>query len=216
VSIDVMDRVLAHSQSTGTDRVVLLVLARHDFGNGVFPSRRRIAKLANVSVKRVGEAFTSLIVLGELAREVRPGRSSRYAIKVECPDGCCEVGTPGVPTTDGGSAPQGFRGSAPQGCHVRVTEGNPSGLKDRKGRAGRQQPPSQLDPVAKMLEWVNSPEGTEVERDCGYPAGAWRRWLTQGTPADRAKGLRDVANERASATSTVPVDVGGEVDHAPI
>lgn len=200
MSIDAIDRVLAHSRATGTDRVVLLVLARHDFGNGVFPGRQRIARLANVSVKRVGEAFHRLSLLGELSRDLRPGKSSLYTIKVDCTEGCCVVGTPGVPTTDDRSAPQGSRGSAPQGSRVRVPEGNPSSLKEKRGGAGaltRSSPPSQHPPaVTALLAWLDTEDGERCESRSGYAPGTFRRWLTEGKPKSRDKGLRDVSNER--------------------
>ena len=85
MSVEIMFRVFAHSQSKGTARLVLLAIADHCNHSGVcWPSIRRIAQYCNSDRRSVQRSISQLVNLGELERlEMGHGRSAtRYKVKL--------------------------------------------------------------------------------------------------------------------------------------
>lgn len=85
MSIRVMTAVFDYSQSTGSDRLVLLVIAdrAHDDGTGCWRSKDSIARMARVSRTTVTESIKRLEALGELIVDRRPGTTSLYRVNLE-------------------------------------------------------------------------------------------------------------------------------------
>lgn len=89
--------VLNHSESSGTDKVVLLGIAWHMTETeqaGAWPSIERLAAYAKVSTRTVIRSIQHLQELGELDVSRHTGRSyggnatNRYWILLECPSDC--------------------------------------------------------------------------------------------------------------------------------
>ena len=92
-----MASVLAHSASSGNDRLVLLAIASHDGPGGSWPSIATLAAKANCSETRVRTALRNLARLGELQVSRNQGgddrtrpdrRPNRYTVTVSCPATC--------------------------------------------------------------------------------------------------------------------------------
>lgn len=77
-----MTAVFDHSESTGSDRLVLLVIAdrANDDGTGCYRGKDSIARMARVSRSTVTRSIANLVRLGELQVEHRDGRTSVYRI----------------------------------------------------------------------------------------------------------------------------------------
>ena len=97
MSVTTMASVLAHSQSGGNDRLVLLAIASHDGPGGAWPSISTLAAKANCSETRVRTALRNLTRMGELQVSRNQGgdehtrsdrRPNRYAVTVPCPATC--------------------------------------------------------------------------------------------------------------------------------
>jgi hypothetical protein len=71
MSIQVMNAVWEHSQSSGRARVVLLAIADHQGEIGAWPSIATLAKRANASERSVQRDIQELIELGELKVDLR-------------------------------------------------------------------------------------------------------------------------------------------------
>jgi hypothetical protein len=82
MSIRVMTAVFDYSESTGSDRLVLLVIADRsaDDGSGCWRGKESIAHMARVSRATVTRALANLEALGELVVDRRPGTTSEYRI----------------------------------------------------------------------------------------------------------------------------------------
>jgi hypothetical protein len=75
VSVEVMSWAFDHSNSTGTARLVLLVIANHASADGTnsWPSISTLAKKANVTDAAAKRAIRKLVDLGELEVELQKG-----------------------------------------------------------------------------------------------------------------------------------------------
>ncbi len=155
-----MDRVFAHSRAKGTDRVLLLAIARHDFNKETYPSRRRLASMCGVSLTRVKEGFARLVELGELENFTRKGKTSLYVITLKCPDECSEPGHSGWPTKENDPDTPGDRQSDRVGD--RLNEGEEKG---RKSVESPSAPPSDATPLESLIFWIN--EGVAAQQKFG-------------------------------------------------
>ena len=88
MSYQAMSRVMDHSRARGADRMVLMAIARHDYGKALFLERKTLAKEAGVSVSSVKRSLDELTILGELRRTVEQGRANHYEITLDCPKDC--------------------------------------------------------------------------------------------------------------------------------
>lgn len=97
MSIESMTIALHHSKSRGTAKVVLLGIANHDGDAGSFPKVATLAKYANVHPRRVQEAISQLVELGEIAVATKQGgmrdipdhlRPNLYRFTLACPETC--------------------------------------------------------------------------------------------------------------------------------
>lgn len=97
MSIEALSMVLNHSQSIGSQKVVLLGIANHlgpDATEGAWPSQKRLADYSNMSERGVQKCIDKLVSSGELKVEVAAGHSrnqykpNRYWITIECPPDC--------------------------------------------------------------------------------------------------------------------------------
>lgn len=97
MSVTTMASVLAHSASSGNDRLVLLAIASHDGPGGSWPSIATLAAKANCSETRVRTALRTLTRMGELQVSRNQGgddrtrpdrRPNRYTVTVPCPGTC--------------------------------------------------------------------------------------------------------------------------------
>ena len=97
MSARAVSMVLNHSESTGTEKVVLLGIAWHMTETeqaGAWPSIERLAQYANVSERTVMRAIAALEEMGEIDVERHSGRSyggprtNRYWIMLQCPESC--------------------------------------------------------------------------------------------------------------------------------
>lgn len=79
-----MTAVFDHSESTGSDRLVLLVIADRsdDSGRGCWRGKESIAHMARVDRATVTRSIARLEALGELVVDRRPGRTSEYRISL--------------------------------------------------------------------------------------------------------------------------------------
>lgn len=98
MSLEMMGRVLKHSESVGSTKMVLMGIAWHmgeKADAGCYPSQHTLAYYANVTIRQVRRAITTLIESGEL-QTISNGawmrgsgsRTNLYVIKIECPDWC--------------------------------------------------------------------------------------------------------------------------------
>lgn len=71
MSIEIINAVWKHSQSTGRARVVLLAIADHQGQQGAWPSIETIAKMANSSKRSVSRDIAELAEMGELRVDER-------------------------------------------------------------------------------------------------------------------------------------------------
>lgn len=71
MSIQVMQAVWQHSQSTGRARTVLLAIADHQGEIGAWPSIQTLAKMVNASERSVQRDIQELVELGELKVELQ-------------------------------------------------------------------------------------------------------------------------------------------------
>lgn len=74
------------SAATGTDLLVLLILANHANDSGeAWPSVARVARVARVSVSTARRSIRTLERLGEVQTVVSPGRPNRYRLTLADP-----------------------------------------------------------------------------------------------------------------------------------
>jgi hypothetical protein len=140
VSVVAVRRVLEHSYATGTDRLVLVVLAEHADKETwtCFPSVAIIAKEANVKERAAQAALRALQEAGEIDVEIHGApypktrqqyRPNLYRVTV----GPCASGAPGDTT----SADPVVHDSAPSGarerCPVVHGGGHPNRHYNRQG-----------------------------------------------------------------------------------
>jgi len=71
MSIEIINAVWKHSQSTGRARVVLLAIADHQGQQGAWPSIETLAKMANSSKRSVSRDIAELAEMGELRVDER-------------------------------------------------------------------------------------------------------------------------------------------------
>ena len=98
MSLSMIGKVLKHSESVGTQKMVLMGIAWHMGENpdaGCYPSQETLANYANCSVRQVRRAVTALVESAEL-QTVSNGawmrgsgnRTNLYIIKIDCPTWC--------------------------------------------------------------------------------------------------------------------------------
>ena len=97
MSIEALSMVLNHSESVGSQKVVLLGIANHlgpDATEGAWPSQKRLSDYSNMSERGVQKCIDKLVASGELKVEVAAGHSrnqykpNRYWITIDCPPDC--------------------------------------------------------------------------------------------------------------------------------
>jgi hypothetical protein len=98
MSFEMMGRVLKHSESLGTTKMVLMGIAWHmgeKADAGCYPSQETLAHYANTTVRQVRRALTNLIESGQL-QSISNGawmrgsasKTNLYIIKLDCPEWC--------------------------------------------------------------------------------------------------------------------------------
>jgi Helix-turn-helix domain len=105
VSVDCLSWVFKHSESEGTARLVLLVLADHAGQGGwvCYPSIKRIAERAKASESAVHRAIRTLVELGEVEID-RQGAYDERIRKDKRPNLYRIIPTNGVPLTTPGES----------------------------------------------------------------------------------------------------------------
>ncbi len=78
MSIRSIERVLNHSRSTGTARLVMICIADHDGDGGSWPLISTLAKNANVSERSVQRAISELVAMGELVVHANAGGKKEW------------------------------------------------------------------------------------------------------------------------------------------
>lgn len=123
MSVKVMSWVFDHSRSSGTDRLVLLVLADHadDERWQCWPGQKRLADKANMTARNVKRCITNLVHLGEVEvlRQGTGATTSLYRITPTAsvtPDIARTPTASVTPTADvtGGVPPVSGEGVPPQ------------------------------------------------------------------------------------------------------
>jgi hypothetical protein len=162
MSIEAMTIVLNHSKAVGTPKVVMLGIANHygaDAASGAYPSQKRLARYANVSVRSVREAVSKLVDLGELTVELHEGmavdwnRTNRYFITLTCPEDCDR-------TMNHGSA-EAQRNSA-------EAQRTPSGSVAQSERK-----PASAEPLSNREITIGDEKGKRLEEDWWPSEDAW-------------------------------------------
>lgn len=79
MSVQAMAWVMDHSEATGTDRLVLLIVANYadEYGNNAWPSQSTIAAKAKMSTRQVQRILSNLVENGHLTRRVHAGGTHR-------------------------------------------------------------------------------------------------------------------------------------------
>ncbi len=119
MSLQAQSAVINHSQATGSEYLVLLMLANHAHadGTGAYPSVSTLAREARVGIRTCQEAIKRLIQLGELQRELRAGPRGVNVYHI-CLPGMVRYQEPSVASDPADSA--GVRAVAPR-SRVRET-----------------------------------------------------------------------------------------------
>jgi hypothetical protein len=173
-----MTAVFDHSESTGSARLVLLVIADRagDDGAGCWRGKESIAHMARVSRTTVTEAIKALEALGELEVDRRPGATSQYRVVL-----------PGVGTRPDSGRPPG-RIPADQPA-------DPAGIRPTVGQTGGR-PVGQTGGRDTSLDTsialgpapVDKPEPTAVGRALIAEAKARAREADALSPLRRSRG----------------------------
>src|SRR6186713_408890 len=160
VSIRVMTAVFDRSEATGSDRLVLLVIAdrSNDDGAGCFRGRESIARMARVSPATVTRSIARLEELGELVVERRAGFTSLYRITLPgvCSD-CVDLAGGSAQSVQGGllTGAQGVYAPVQRDTSLDVldtSEGAPA--RPPRPRAMRIPIPFEVDDA--MVEWADT------------------------------------------------------------
>lgn len=113
MSVEAITVSLNHSRAKGSTKLVLIGIANHHSDNGAWPSVKTLAGYANLSERRIQQALTELVDLGELSIEAQGGggyqqyKTNRYWITLTCPAECG-----GFPGHKSGVKPASPRGEA--------------------------------------------------------------------------------------------------------
>lgn len=180
MSIEALALALHHSQSKGTDKLVLIGICNHDGDGGAWPSHDTLAKYANCSVSRVKQAIRHLAEFGEITVQVNAGgdqntradrRPNLYEIHLECPEDCDRSKkhrSTGVTTSTTRQAVDGGQKSEPRGAEMTPTGGSTSS-----------QEPS-----------ITKPSDRTSRRSLQANAGddVAKRWWTEQVPRPAGKG----------------------------
>lgn len=219
-SLQVIDRVHAHSKATRLDRQVLLVLARHDFGDEIRPSRRLIAEKAGCCERQVTKSLERLELLGEARRisVASAGRTNRYEVTLRCPEECTKQREHGCSLLEDERAPvyplSGYWGSPGKG-----SERTPSRVNARGGRrVPRQGPRARRSDVDELAPPPVHDSDAEIELELKRAAECERSIADDETPAwlerifsamgdDRLQLLEDWYDAGRSTPDPVPDNV---------
>lgn len=98
MSFRAMAAVLHHSQTSGSDRAVMLSIAFYSNDDledaGAWPSQQTLANRANVSVRQLRRIVDRLVDLGEIevlkhkGATYGAGYTNRYFLNIDCPEWC--------------------------------------------------------------------------------------------------------------------------------
>lgn len=115
MSIEIMNAVWRHSQSSGRARLVLLAIADHQGEIGAWPSIATIAKMVNASERSVQRDIQELQKLGELRVEVQNAptrnqyKSNRYWVTLSGVTAGVTESQSGVTNTSSGVTADGVQ-----------------------------------------------------------------------------------------------------------
>lgn len=89
MSVSSLTAVFYHSQSTNSERMVMIALANFDNGDGAWPSLATLERVTGgLNRRTIQRAIDKLILLGEIEEVRREGSTNLYRITLGCPEIC--------------------------------------------------------------------------------------------------------------------------------
>lgn len=88
MSVEKIASVLHHADVKESKKLLLIGIANHEGDGGAWPAIETLARYANIHPRNVKKQLEELEELGLVEIVNRPGKTSFYYTRVECPDDC--------------------------------------------------------------------------------------------------------------------------------